>query len=100
MAYLRLEPSTEQQVRGLLGAWESARGLEGCYRMADGTLLARIRLSGLADLEQYVMAARAGGCSVRADVVSATVFERWAVPVESGGGVAGPRISSRGETAG
>ena len=83
-AFLRLEPSGETELRRLLDSWGSARRVEGCYRTVSGSVLVRVRVGSLADLEPYVAAARDAGCAVHADIVSATIVERWTLPVDAG----------------
>jgi Lrp/AsnC family leucine-responsive transcriptional regulator len=84
LALLRLEPAPGADLSRLLSAWEVGRGVEACYRTVGGAVMATVRLTRLPDLEPYVAAARAAGCAVRAELVSATVFERWTQPADAG----------------
>jgi len=83
LALMRLEPAPGTDLSRLLSAWEGGRGVEACYRTVGGAVVVKVRLMRLPDLEPYVVAARAAGCAVHAELVSATVFERWTLPVDA-----------------
>ena len=79
---LMVEPGAAGDVERLEATWEAAPEVLECYRTAGGGYWIKLGLATIQDVERHVRAARTAGCSVRAEVVSTTVFERWTVSAE------------------
>jgi len=82
LAFLHVQLGPATDLKQVLERWDGAAEVLECHAVAGevGYLL-KLRLRSLAALESHVDAARRTGCTVRSHIVTATVFERWSIPV-------------------
>lgn len=82
VAFLRVRPGPEADLRGLEQAWRAAPAVLECHRLSgDGGFLVKLRLAEPGLLAAHLDAARAAGCAALTDFGLATLVERWTLPV-------------------
>ncbi|KPK55949.1 MAG: hypothetical protein AMS21_13095 [Gemmatimonas sp. SG8_38_2] len=82
LVFARVHPGPTSDVTGLVQTWDVTPEVLECHAVA-GTAgyLIKLRLKNVHELGPHLDHARKAGCSVSADVVITTAFERWSVPV-------------------
>jgi Lrp/AsnC family leucine-responsive transcriptional regulator len=82
LAFLRVVPGSNTVVERLVKRWAAVDDILECHRLgSDGGYLLKVRVADIARLAAHADAARGAGCSVSVDVVLASPFERWMLPV-------------------
>lgn len=82
LAFVRVNPGPGTDIDRLLRSWESAAEIQECYAVSGSSAyVLKVSLRSVQELGPHLDHARRAGCAVSSELVMATAFERWAVPV-------------------
>ncbi len=82
LVFARVLPGPTSDVTRLVQTWDVTPEVLECHAITGSAgYVIKLRLKDVRGLEAHLEHARKAGCSVSADVVISTAFERWSVPV-------------------